>query len=115
MGQKKIYRTVIQYEILSDEPINDRSLDLETIQYECSEGHWSGRGLETVISDEELTGKAAVEAIKDQGSDPEFFLMDDEGNDLDEEIDENHPLWTGDLDREFDDHDDSLMHGIDKN
>jgi hypothetical protein len=102
MAKKKIYRTVIQYEILSDEPINDRSLDLDTIQYECTEGHWSGRGLETVIADEELTGKAAVEAIKDQGSDPEFFLMDDEGNDLDEDgtSGQDRESYTDDQDRE---------------
>lgn len=102
MKQKKIYRTVIQYEILSDEPINDRSLDLETIKEECENGAWSGKGLETIVADEELTGKKAVEAVMDHGTDPEFFQMDTDGNEFDS-------------DREFDDHDSSLLYGTDNN
>lgn len=76
---KKIYKTVIQVEILSDEPYIPGSLsdiDFDTTEGDCS------RKITTVSEKEVLTGKEAVDAIKDQGSDPEFFAMDDEGNEL---------------------------------
>ena len=76
----KIYRTVFSFEVLSEEPINC-SLSLSDLYEMTMEGHCSGRFIDNPIHNEELMGMAAVEAIRNQGSDPEFFMMDDEGND----------------------------------
>lgn len=78
---KKIYRTIIRYEILTEEPIVDE-VGLDDIAYQCAHGDWSGRWLPAEENGTELTGKDAVEAIKAQGSEPEFFNMDDEGNEF---------------------------------
>lgn len=78
---KPIFRTVFVYEVISDEPILD-SVSLETIANETTNGSWSGRFLDNSVHNEELTGKAAVEAITAQGSDPEFFMLDNEGNEI---------------------------------
>ena len=76
----KIYRTVFSFEVLSEEPINC-SLSLSDLYEMTMEGNCSGRFIDNPIHNEELMGMAAVEAIRNQGSDPEFFMMDDEGND----------------------------------
>lgn len=78
--KKPIYRTVIRYEILSDEPIE--SLSLETIAEQCTDGSWSGRFLDEETVNEELKGEVAVKAIKEQGSDPSFFFIDELGNEI---------------------------------
>lgn len=72
----KIYRTVIQYEILSSEPYNNEKL--EDITYQTFEGDWSGLMLEPSILNEVLEGDKAIEVIKKQGTDPEFFNFEDE-------------------------------------
>jgi len=77
---KAIYRTIIQYEILSDEPYDDE--DLETISNETYDGNWSGLMLEPKILNQKLFGKEAVKAINSQGSDSEFFGLDDNGNEI---------------------------------
>ena len=41
MTNKKFYRCVIQFEILSEEPFDD-SISLETIAEEVDTGSWSG-------------------------------------------------------------------------
>lgn len=86
---KKIYRTVVRYEILSEEPFSDKSGDnedlLSFIARECIYGSWSGHFLEEEVLNEELEGKKAADAIIAQGSDTEFFNMDEEGNNLEEE------------------------------
>jgi len=81
MTKKKLYRTIIQYEIISEEPIE--SMSLEDIAEETTNGSMSGMFLENVVTNEKLTGIAAVNAVKAQGSSPEFFFMDDKGNDID--------------------------------
>ncbi len=78
--EKKIYRTVIRFEILSEEPIETNNL--ERIADECNEGSWSGQFLDEEISNEELIGKSAIEKIKAQGSSPEFFNLDEHGNEI---------------------------------
>lgn len=75
MEQIKIYRTVVQYEILSPEPVNFESLT--GIAYSCTDGDCVGRFLDDIINNQELTGEVAVNAIKEAGSEPEFFNMND--------------------------------------
>jgi len=82
MNKKKIYRTVFRFEVLSEEPIEE-SMSLEDIAYETNEGCMSGQFLENQITNEVLAGKAAVSAIKKQGSDPSFFMMDENGYNID--------------------------------
>jgi hypothetical protein len=80
----KIYRTVFSFEVLSEEPINC-NLSLSDLYEMTMEGHClvKRRFLDNPIHNEELVGLAAVEAIRNQGTDPEFFQMDYEGKDTD--------------------------------
>ena len=76
---KKIYKTIVQVEILSDEPYIVGSID--DIARDISSGGESGYS--EVIEDRiELSGKKAVKEIKKHGSDPEFFSMDEDGNEI---------------------------------
>ena len=81
---KKIYRTIFRYEVLTDEPIEQ--LSLSDILYMCTEGHASGAFLDDEKTNEELTGKDAVKVIREQGTDPEFFMLDADGKDIDGDI-----------------------------
>ena len=77
--KKKIYRNVICFEILSEDPIEEMP-GLSMIDYQASEGEWSGRFLDQPITNQELIGEDAVDAVYEQGTAPEFFEMDEEGN-----------------------------------
>jgi hypothetical protein len=77
---RKFYKTVVSYEILSEEPLQPMSLS--DIEYECTDGHMSGRFLDTVST--ELTGKEAADCLLVQGSDTTFFNLDEYGNDIDD-------------------------------
>jgi hypothetical protein len=76
---KKIYRTVIQMTVLSEEPIGD--VEMQEILNQTDSGDWIGHNV-TQVQDEILTGTKAVVAIEDTGSDTEFFRMDKSGNEL---------------------------------
>jgi len=77
MTKRKFYKTIIQVEILSEEPFTSNSL--EDVAYEIKDGHSSGvinnRGSQV------LNGKQTAKALLKQGSDPEFFCLDKNGND----------------------------------
>ncbi len=77
---KKFYKTVITVEVLSESPYKETNL--ETIAFDIKDGECSGNV--NITSEEELTSKQMVDALKNQGSDTEFFNLDEEGNDLDE-------------------------------
>jgi hypothetical protein len=81
-SERKFYRAIVQYEILSEEPIG--AMSLSDIEYETTDGHMSGHFLET--KHEELDSVQMAAALQNQGSDPEFFQLDESGQDLDEEI-----------------------------
>jgi hypothetical protein len=82
MAKKKIYKSVLKVEILSEEPLND-CLNLSDIDWQITNGDWSGaQGWDS--RNTELVGKEAAEATMHQGSDPEFFQMDKDGNEIDE-------------------------------
>ena len=80
--KKIIYRTVFQFEVLSETPIG--SMSLEDLAEETSTGHMSGRFLTNSPDNQELTGTEAVKAIKEQGTDLEFFMINRLGNEIDE-------------------------------
>ena len=79
--KKTIYKTKVTIEILSDEPVND-NISLKDIQYEITDGQWSGKI--THGESKPLKGKPAVKEILNHGTDPEFFFMDDKGNEIEQ-------------------------------
>jgi len=83
MAKKKIYRTIIQIEVLSEKQFPKDGLSLSDIEYEITDGDCSGK-IETTLLNEEIIGERAVAFVKAHGSDSEFFQMDEEGNELDE-------------------------------
>ena len=76
----KFFKTVITVTVLSeDKPA--QSVNLTRIAHEILEGEWSGYTEND--GGTELTAKEAAEALIAQGSDPEFFRLDDDGNHID--------------------------------
>jgi len=80
MKKKVIYRTVFQFEVLSEEPV-DVSMSFIDIVRECNEGDFSGSE-KVIIHNEPVVGKKAANLVQKQGSDPEFFGMDKNGNEI---------------------------------
>lgn len=77
---RKFFKTIVQIEILSeDEPYPDGK-SLQDINYDITDGHCSG--VVKTIKSEQLTGADAAEALLSQGSDPYFFQLDNEGNEI---------------------------------
>lgn len=81
MTNRKFYRRVIQYEILTEEPFTPQ--DLEQIYYETQEGQASGRFLPD-IANEVIDGATAARLLQEHASDPEFFLLTEDGEDVEE-------------------------------
>lgn len=78
MTNRKFYKHTITIEIVSE---NDAvPHDLADIAYAISDGGDSGTW--DVTSTKKLNGKQAAEELMAQGSDPEFFGLDREGNDV---------------------------------
>lgn len=80
--KKKLYRTIIQFEVLSEDPIDSNNISLADIVYETMDGDWSGN-IQFQKENEAVTGKDAVKLVLDHGTDPEFFGMDNDGNEID--------------------------------
>ncbi len=79
-SERKFYRTIIEVEVLSEEPIGD--MDMDMIKYHTdTTGDFSGK-YTTKSQDEEMDGVETARALMEQGSDPEFFGLDENGNDL---------------------------------
>ena len=74
----KYHRTVIQVEVLSEEPYEFENLG--NLAYDIEEGDCSGSA--SIVEIKELTGKQMAKALKSQGSDPEFFQLDKDGNSI---------------------------------
>ena len=69
-------KTILRFEVLSEEEIPPH-VDLEYIARETTEGRYVGRFLESEES--ELTGKEMANALYAAGSNPGFFMLDDNG------------------------------------
>ena len=81
MNTKRFYRTVITIEVLSEEPVE--AMDVDDIAYEIREGSYSG---EVEFGPSEVVdGPTMARLLMKQGSDPEFFGLDDEGNPVESE------------------------------
>lgn len=83
MAKKQLFRTVIKLEVLSEKPIED-GVSLSEIANECDNGDFSGITKWKIIN-EPIVGKKAAKKVLKQGSDPEFFRMTENGDDMDYE------------------------------
>lgn len=84
--EKKLYRTVIRFEVLSDEPIDIANMNLSNIVNETIFGGWSGN-VQIKTENEVIRGRDAVLCVLEHGTDPEFFGMDNDGNETDYDTD----------------------------
>ena len=82
MAKVKIYRTLILLTVLSDRPIPE-GMSVEDIDAECSEGDFTGKTDWQEVN-KVLEGQEAADAVLGVGSSPDFFQMDENGNELDE-------------------------------
>lgn len=78
MTDRKFYRTVIHVEVLSEEPYTF-SGNLVDVANDISSGDCSG--VARTIQEEKCDGFRMAQLLLAQGSDPEFFMLDDSGND----------------------------------
>ena len=79
MSKRKFYKNVITIIVLSEgAPISDEAT-LAQIEYEFTEGEFSAGPL--TIDAVEVSGQEAADILCDQGSQPDFFGLDYEGND----------------------------------
>ncbi|SRR5579884_2494765 len=79
--QGAFQRTIIEVEVLTDAPYDPQTLD--QVAYDIIEGAASGQW--NVVRQEAIDGLTMVGLLAAQGSDPEFFHLDGEGKNLDEE------------------------------
>ncbi len=81
---RKFYRTIIQVEVLSEEPYSLASGDaqnvLEQVGYDIIEGHCCGTI--DVVESEEVDGLIMAKLLEAHHSDPEFFGLTPEGEDI---------------------------------
>ncbi len=78
---RKFFKTVLTVEVLSDEsPLEWDSL--ADVSYAITDGDCSGKITNEAVT--KLSGPEAAKALQDQGSEPEFFRLDEDGNDLED-------------------------------
>lgn len=78
--KRKFYRTVFVIEVLSEDQIPPH-IELETVANEIGRGGWSGEFY--VKTTEEVSGKKMAKMLIEQGSDPSFFQLTEDGKDAD--------------------------------
>ena len=80
-SKRKFYRTIIQIEVLSEEPYS--STDLEKINDDITNGNQVGDV--TIITDsEEMDGKTCADKLSSIGSEPDFFCLTIHGHDTED-------------------------------
>lgn len=72
--KQKYYRTVIEVEVLSEEPVDFDTL--ADVAHEIVEGDCSGQW-HTKVDNQEVDGPEMAKLLIAQGSDPGFFNLDD--------------------------------------
>jgi hypothetical protein len=75
-SKRKFFKTVFKVIVLSEDALVNASL--AEVAYMITEGDCSGDV--STESTEELTAKQAAEELQAQGSSPEFFMLDEDGN-----------------------------------
>jgi len=81
MTNRKFYLRTVTIQFISEEPHPD-AWSIEDAMFDAKEGDSSMQ--ESSDNTEEVDGKRAVEILVDQGSDPGFFDLTDDGEDADE-------------------------------
>lgn len=85
-SERVFYRSVIEIEVLSENPYPIEDMDLSSIVYDLEEGTCNGN-VQVVMSSVPIDAAEAVRRLMDSGSDPEFFGLTEDGAD-DRMIDE---------------------------
>ena len=80
MSGHKFYKTTLKVEVLSEKPFEWD--DLSDVHCAITTGDCSGKVSET--SRRVLTAKQVAKELRKQASDPEFFRLDEKGNELGE-------------------------------
>jgi len=76
---RKFYKTTYTLEVLSEEPINP-NVSLEDLHYMITDGDCSG--VVHMDNSEEVDGKTMAELLMKQQSDPGFFMLNENGDDV---------------------------------
>ena len=79
MTNRKFYKTMIIVEVLSEERYSPESI--EGIARDITEGDCVGDW--DAETSEEVDGRRMADLLREVGSEPGFFQLDDEGNDID--------------------------------
>lgn len=82
MTKRKFYRTKITFSVLSDEPIPEECTEMSIIQDTMDGPLLHEWNTEREVT--ELNGQEAADACHVASSTPDFFMLDDDGNDTDE-------------------------------
>jgi len=72
----KFYRTIVTVEVLSEQPL--KVDDLDDLHHAITTGDCSGKV--DFGNSEEVDGPTMAKLLMAQGSDPEFFQLDEHGN-----------------------------------
>jgi hypothetical protein len=81
-SERKFFHNIVTIHVLSeDEPLSG-DMSLSDIDYAITDGDSVGGGVE--IRSEEMTGKEAATRLSAYGSEPGFFQLDEDGNDLED-------------------------------
>ena len=78
VSKRKFYKTVISVTVLSEEPFEYENLS--QVIYAIGEGDCSGEYHTTEAK--VITARQVVRALKAQGSDPDFFQLNEKGQDI---------------------------------
>jgi len=78
--KKKIYRTMVLLTVLSDYPLPE-GMSLEELDANCADGDFTGKTDFQEVN-REFEGQDAADAVFKIGSSPDFFQMDENGNEL---------------------------------
>jgi len=79
---RRFHRTVLEVEVLSEEPYPVQTKELDDIAYDITEGHFNGNVEVTTV--EVIDGATAATMLIRSGSDPGFFGLDADGNDAED-------------------------------
>lgn len=79
--EPKFWKTTLVVEVLSEREIPDH-MSLSDIAIEMDVGDFVGRVKD--VSDEEVTGQEMANLLYDFGSDPGFFMLNDNGEPTDD-------------------------------
>lgn len=83
MSKDKFYKTTVTFTILSEDPIGDIGLgDLANVEYACTDGDYVGN---VDTKSETIDAAMAANLLNKYGSDPGFFMLDDDGNKVDDD------------------------------